>query len=208
MNRNALALFAILIAVNLSGCQPSTDTNRNLASTASSTPAKETFDPVAIEAELIKLEREWVDAAKTHNPEAVRRNVADDAIIVYGDGMTGTKAGEISLIESKAITADAMELIDPKVTVLSADAAFITARSSLKNGKYKDPNRKSAVDISGDYRILDIYARRNGKWQAVASYSTQITNPAALASPSSSPSPNASPSASVASPSPSATRTP
>ena len=201
MNRNALALFAILFALNLSGCQPAaTDTNRNLAATASSTPA--TVNRAAIEAELIKLEREWVDAAKTNNPEAVRRIVADDALIVYGDGMTGTKADEIRLIESKAITADAMELIDPKVTVLNADAAFITARSSLKNGKFKDPNKKSAVDISGDYRILDVYARRNGTWQAVASYSTQITNPAALASPS------PSPSASVASPSPTATKTP
>ena len=66
----------------LAACQPATDTNRNLAA-ASSTPAKETFDPAAIEAELVKLERDWAAAAKNHDAEAVRRIVADDAVMVF-----------------------------------------------------------------------------------------------------------------------------
>ena len=81
MNRSALALLAILVGLTFSGCHPAGDTNRNFTLT-NTTPTKEAFDPAAIEAELIKLEREWADAAKTHNAEAVRRLVADNAVIV------------------------------------------------------------------------------------------------------------------------------
>jgi ketosteroid isomerase-like protein len=176
MNRSALALFIGIVLLTLAGCQPAPDTNRNLTATTSS-PAKEAFDPAAIEAELIKLEREWNTASQTHNAEAVRRMVADDAVIVYPDGTTATKADEVRTIESGAITADGWELLDPKVTVINADSAFITGRSVFKNAKYKDPSQKKAIDISGEYRFLDVYARRDGKWQAVASQATKIANP-------------------------------
>ena len=45
--------------------------------------------------------------------------------------------------------------------------------AAIKNGKYKDPNTKKTIDISGEYRFLDVYARRNGKWQVVASQATK-----------------------------------
>jgi len=172
MNRSALALLVIAVVMVLNGCQPALDTNRNTA-VATATPAKEAFDQAAIEAEITKLEREWADSNKTHNAEAVKRIVADNAVIVYPDGSTATKADEVRTIESGSITADAFEMIDPKVTVIDADSAFITGRSVIKNGKYAAPNKKR-IDISGEYRFLDVYAKRDGKWQAVASQATKI----------------------------------
>jgi ketosteroid isomerase-like protein len=173
MKRSVFALLVIIVAMVLTGCQPALDINRN-AALATASPQKPAFDRSAIEAEVIKLEREWADANKTHNPEAVRRLVADDAVIVYPDGTVATKADEVRTIESGAITADAFEMIDPKVTVVNADSAFITGRSVIRNGKYKDSSTKKTIDISGEYRFLDVYSRRDGKWQAVASQATKI----------------------------------
>ena len=100
MKRSALVLFVMLLAMILGGCQRAApETNRNSAVAAAS-PAKETFDPAAIEAELIKLEREWMDAPKTKNGEAVRRIVADDAVLVYPDGTVANKANELQTIEA------------------------------------------------------------------------------------------------------------
>jgi hypothetical protein len=65
-------------------------------------------------------------------------------------------------------------MIDPKVTVIDADSAFISGRSVIKNGKYAVPNQKKPIDISGEYRFLDVYAKRDGKWQAIASQATKI----------------------------------
>ena len=176
MNRSALALFATLIVVFLAGCQPAVDTNRNLAA-ATATPAKEAVDRPAIEAELLKLERDWAAATKDHNAEVVRRILADDAVMGYPDGRAGTKADEVRSIESGAITADAWDMLDPKVIVIDADSAFITGRSVIKNGKYKDPNQKRPIDISGEYRFLDVFAKRDGKWQVMASQATTIASP-------------------------------
>lgn len=179
MKRSALVLFVIiLLAVVLSGCMAvGPETNRN-AAVATATPAKEKVDSAAIEAEILKLEREWMAAPNAKNGEAVRRVVADDAVLVYPDGSVATKADEVRTVEAGEVTSDSFEMIESKVTVIDADAAFISGRSSIKNGKYKDPNTKKTIDISGEYRFLDVYAKRDGKWQVIASQATKIVTPA------------------------------
>lgn len=201
MKRNAVSVALVfvlsLMIVALTGCQPAApETNRNAAITTAA-PARETFDAAAIQAEVLKLERDWFKAGETHDVEAMKRIVAEDAILVYPDGTTGTKADEVRIAESKAITVEGWEMLDPKVTVLSADSAFITGRSVIKKGTYKVPNRKTPIDISGEYRFLDVYARRNGTWQVVASQATNVTAPTPAASPAASvpPPPAASPTA-------------
>ena len=173
MNRIVLALLIFAVGAVMNGCQPALDTNRNHA-VATSSPAKEAFDPAAVEAEIIKLDREWADANKTHNAEAVKRILADNAVIVYPDGSTATKADEVRTVESGSITADSFEIADPKVTVIDGDSAFITGRGVIKNGKNVVPGQKKPIDISGEYRFLDVYAKRDGKWQVVASQATKI----------------------------------
>jgi ketosteroid isomerase-like protein len=210
MNRSAVSVALVfvlsLMVVALTGCQPAADTNRNAPVTVSATPAKESFDVAAIQAEVLKLEREWFKAGETHDVEVMKRIVAEDAVLVYPDGTTGTKADEVRIAESKAITVEGWEMLDPKVTVLSADSAFITGRSVIRKGTYKVPNRKTPIDISGEYRFLDVYARRNGTWQVVASQATNVTAAPPAASPAASPAVASSPSSPSASPG--ATRTP
>ena len=197
MKRNVLPITIswLLIVVALSSCQPAApDTNRAATATANANVAKETVNPVAIEAEVLSLEKAWADGAQRHDAESVRKILADDLVITYPDGNTGTKESELSGIESKAVTMDGWDISDAKVTILGADAAVITGRGIVKNGKSKDPTTKKVINISGQYRFTDVYARRNGQWMAVASQSTKIENPAPLPSPS----PAASPQASVA----------
>ena len=187
MSKKTLTLVvSLLTLISFSACQRSAaDTNRDAARTTNANVTKERIDPVAIEAEINKLEKDWAAAAQRHDADGVRKILADDLVMVYPDGNTGTKASELSDIESKAMTAESWELFDTKVTILGPDAAFITGRSVIKNGKQKVPNSKTPIDVSGEYRFTDIYARRNGQWQAVASQTTSIENPAP--SPTSSP---------------------
>ena len=186
MNRSSvwLVLSVLALIMGVSACQPaSPDTNRDASKTANANITKETLNPVAIEAEITKLENEWATAAQRHDASAVRKFLADDLVMTYPDGSTGSKASELSTIESGAITADSWELFDTKVTVLGPDAAFITGRSVLKNAKLKDATMKKALDISGEYRFTDVYARRNGQWLAVASQTTPIKSPEPAPSP-------------------------
>ena len=188
MNRNvvsvALVFVVSLMLLGVSGCQSAApDTNRNAETAVSATAAKETFNAAAIESEVMKVERDWFKAGETYDVEAIKRIVADDAVLVYPDGTLGNKAEEVRIADSKAITGEGWEVLEPKVTVLSADAAYITGRSSIKNGKYKDPSLPRPIDISGEYRFLDLYRKRNGTWQVVASQATKVAVPTPAASP-------------------------
>jgi ketosteroid isomerase-like protein len=177
---SAISITLLLGAFGFLSCQPAApDTNRNAASNANANVAKETVNPVAIEAEIIKLENDWAAAVQHHDVEGIRKILADDLVMILEDGGVGTKAGEVRNAESGAMTVGAWELKDTKVTVLSADAAFITGRGIIKNGKYKDPVTNTVTNISGEYRFTDIYARRNGQWLAVSSQVTKIKNPSA-----------------------------
>lgn len=192
MNRSVVSAALVLVVCSLvpglAGCQPAgLETNRN--ATAAAAPAKETFVPSAIEAEVLKTERDWFKAGETYDVEAIKRIVADDAVLVYPDGTLGTKADEVRIAETKAIKSEGFEMMEPKVTVLSADAAYITGRSRIKNGTYKEANMKKAIDISGEYRFLDVYAKRNGTWQVTASQATRIEAQTTAAPPSGTPKP-------------------
>ena len=195
MSRNALSIAILLsLALTFAACQPAAapDTNRNAAAVATPEP----INTAAIEAEITKLENLWAAAAQKHDAAAVGKILAEDLVLVYPDGSMGTKASELRDIEGGAMTADAWELADLKVTVLSADSAFITGRGIIKNGKMKLPNSTKPLDISGEYRFNDVYARRNGQWLAVYSQTTKIANPGP---PPAAPSPAVSPKPPVAS---------
>ena len=174
----ALVVCGVIVVLSLAGCQreaPPIDVS-NVRAVASPSPEK--IDAAAIEAELIKLERAWAEAVKNGDADTVRRVMADDIVIINPDGSKPAKAEEVEAVQARLVTIESWEILEPKVTVLDANNAFVTGRGVIKNGKSKVPNSKQTIDISGEYRFLDVYARRNGKWEAVASQTTPIrTNP-------------------------------
>ena len=196
MKRNAL-LMALLLGLSLivfgmSGCQKSAapDTNRDATSAANTNAAKETIDTGAIELELKRIENDFPRVLKEKDNDAVDRVEADDIVIIYPDGTVGNKAQDMSDIKSGNLSADSWEVTDMKVSVLDKDAAVVSGRSIIKGGKSKTPDGKT-IDISGEIRWIDTFARRNGEWKLVASISTPVLRRSAV--PSASPMVRASP---------------
>jgi len=185
-----VSIAAILL---FTGCQPAGPNTNQPATANTNVQQEKPLDTAAIEKELLQLEREWATAAVTRNVDAVRRIEADDIGVTYPDGTTGTKADDLRDIETGALTAEGWDLADMKVRVLDADTAVITGRGMIKNGKYKGPDGRTQ-SLKPEYRFTDVFERRNGQWQVVASQSTTIVNPtptpAAQASPSARPSPS------------------
>ena len=193
----------------LTGCQPSTDTNRN--ATNDNSVASEAVDVPTIEAELLRIENDWPRVMRDKDGAAVRRVLADDAILVYPDGTTSTREEDAKNTEAGMVTADSVEMADLKVKVLNKDAAIVTGRNIMKNATLNLPDGKK-IDISGEYRFVDTFARRNGQWKIEAGISTRIqpvtpsaspgvtaspaprTTPATSASPAARPSPASRPS--------------
>jgi len=190
MKRNALLMALLLglslIVFGLSGCQKpaAPDTNRDATSAANTNSAKETIDTGAIELELKRIENDFPRVLKEKDTDAVDRVEADDIVVVYPDGTVGNKAQDLSDIKSGNLSADSWEVTDMKVSVLDKDAAVVSGRSIIKGGKSKTPDGKT-IDISGEIRWIDTFARRNGEWKLVASISTPVLR--ASAAPTASP---------------------
>ena len=171
-----LCTLTAVSIITLATCQR-TGSGVNREATDNANSRKEpVVDTAAIEKALMDLEHQWASAAVSHNPDIVRRIEADDIIVTYIDGSTATKADDVRDIETGALTAEAWDLADMKVKVLDADAAVVTGRGIIKNGKYKGPDGHIQV-LKPDYRFTDVWARRNGQWQAVASQTTPLLNP-------------------------------
>lgn len=170
----ALVVCGFAMALSLAGCQRATAPTNLAEGRAAGTPTPEKIDTAAIEAELIKLERTWADAVRNGDADTVRRVMADDIVIINPDGSNPSKAEEVEAIQARLVTVESWEILEPKVTVLDANNAFVTGRGVIKNGKSKVPNSNRSIDVSGEYRFLDVYARRNGRWEAVASQTTLI----------------------------------
>jgi hypothetical protein len=185
-----LLMATALIVFSQFGCASPQNTNTNAISVVTPAP---TPDKTAIEAELTKIENDWPRIIKERDVATVRRIEADDAVFVYPDGSLGDKAQDVKDMEAGALSADSWEVLDLKVNVLDNDSAVISGRNVVKGGKYKMPNGK-IQDISGEYRWVDTFARRNGQWQVVAGAATPVQKGAAATpTPKATPSPGASP---------------
>ncbi len=207
--KGVLSVFSLVFSLMiLSGCKPAAvETNRS-APVSNTNSTRETVDTASIETELMRIENDWPRAIKEKDVASITRVEADDAIFVYPDGSVGGKSQDIKDIETGALTADSWQVMDLKVIVLNNDAAVVSGRSVVKNGKYKTPTGKS-IDISGQYRFIDTYARRSGEWKLIAGASTPVREPVASASPTSTASPAAKGSpATAASPAAKASPTP
>jgi ketosteroid isomerase-like protein len=178
MKRNvlitALLAFGFVMVLTQAGCQRAAAPTNLADARAAATPTPEKIDPAAVAAELIKIDGQWAEGVKTGDADTVRRVIADDIVITNADGSTSTKADEIQTIQSGAITMEGYEILDPKATVVDANNAFVTGRGVIKNGRLKLANTTKLIDISGEYRFLNVYAKRDGKWQAIASQTTPI----------------------------------
>jgi ketosteroid isomerase-like protein len=124
----------------------------------------------AVEQELLKLEREWLDAYLKRDVAAMERIEADDFIITHADGRVFTKADEIANLKKSTGQSDpSMSFTTEETRVrIFGDTAILTG---VFVAKQKDSTERS--------RYTDVYVKRNGRWQVAASHMTRIGPPPA-----------------------------
>ena len=116
------------------------------------------------EAELRAAERAWLDAYDDNDVDAMRRIVADEFAIVYGNGAVVDKAGTLGLLSPGEPDDPATRQYTEGTTVrLYGDVAILTGVyvSESPNG-----TRRS--------RYTDTWVWRDGRWQVVASHLTRL----------------------------------
>ena len=122
------------------------------------------------EATLKKIEQEILDGLIKSDISAVEKYMASDYLGVGPDGATQNKAEFVSDVKSGALKLESSNISDLKVQAADADMAVVVYRTNDK-GTYK------SKDITGQYRWVDVFVKRDGKWQIVLDQGTQIKKP-------------------------------
>jgi len=125
--------------------------------------------PAAPEQALITIENEWSQASMKRDAAALDRFYADEYIFTNEDGVASNKTKEIADIKSGTFRLTAFKFSNLKVHIYG-DVAVVTGQNTIK-GTWEDINK----DISGPYRFTDVFVKRGGRWQCVASQSSRIT---------------------------------
>jgi ketosteroid isomerase-like protein len=115
---------------------------------------------------LVQIEHDWANALVKGDVVAWSRCLADDWIGTGPEGNMVTKAGAYADLKAGLVVRGLFRLDDLKVRVYG-DVAIVfdlETEKSMIHGK----------DMSGQYRFTDVFVKRHGRWQAVASHLSRV----------------------------------
>jgi len=122
-------------------------------------------DTAKDEKEILQIERDWAQANLKADAAALGKILGDDWV---GQGPFGTmtKAQTLAELKSGDYKTDSVTLGDMKVRVFG-DTAIVSGSNDEKSS-YK------GKDTSGHWTWTDVFVKRKGHWQAVASQGTPM----------------------------------
>lgn len=119
---------------------------------------------------LRKLEVSWGEAVARHDADAVARIEADEFICTDPSGAVTHKAEDVASAKSHDIDLKTFEMEDVKTSIYG-ETAVVTGKTSFSGLAREQP-------FNGKYRWTDVFVKRDGRWQVVASQATNIDSSA------------------------------
>jgi len=113
---------------------------------------------------ILKQMNNWLDALKRSDLAALDRIMADDFMLMAADGTIINKEQDIAPVKSGEVRFDSLNVEGVKVFVYG-DTAVVTGL-----GIYKVTYKGQPSTIRE--RFFDVYQKRKGQWQVIASRPT------------------------------------
>ena len=119
----------------------------------------------ADERALMQIERDWAVASAANDAAGLDKLMADE-YVGNTDGRITPKKQALADVKSGATKTSSAEASDLTVFVAGDRASVhgLWTEKSIQNGK----------DMSGQYRFTDTFIKRDGRWQAVTTFSTKL----------------------------------
>jgi ketosteroid isomerase-like protein len=119
------------------------------------------------DAELKTIEEKWLDAYMKSDASFLKNLEAEDYMIIEPEGVVGTKSDDVKSVTDKKFVLKSATMSEFKCRMIGENVAIVTAMlkmSGSDNGK----------EFSGDFRGMDVFEKKDGKWMAVASQLTKV----------------------------------
>jgi len=122
--------------------------------------------PPATEQQLMELENSWARAYVTGDAPFLEKLFAEEYLFTDNDGQTFTRADDIGAAKSGEFKMTRFKLDALKVHVYK-DFATVTGVNDFA-ATYK------GEDASCKCRFTDVFVKRDGRWQVVASHVSKV----------------------------------
>lgn len=121
------------------------------------------------EREVRKLEREWLDAYEKRDAAEMNRILSDDFKLTVSDGSAQTKADILAQLKS------AQDSTQPSPKFSTEDVqSRVEGDTVILTGRFIQTMERAGQTRTMQMRYTDRYAKRQGRWQVVASQLTRI----------------------------------
>src|SRR5689334_15133986 len=124
-------------------------------------------------AAIVSLQREYARSTMQADTAALRRVEPPDATFTYPDGSTGNGASDLRAVLEGKVRMEEYRLDSIKVRILEPTVAVVTGRATIKGAYFESPIA-TPMDLSGDFRFIDVWHRLRGRWQLAAEQYTRI----------------------------------
>lgn len=119
----------------------------------------------ADEQALAQIERDWAAAAAANDAAGIDKLTAAE-YVGNTDGRIMPKKQVLADMTSGASKTSAAEASDVKV--------FVAGDTASVHGLWTETSTLNGKDTSGQYRFIDTFVKRDGRWVAVATFSTKL----------------------------------
>ena len=116
--------------------------------------------PAAVEEELKKIDRKWLDSERTGDLDYCEKFFADSYVLVLANGTMYTKAEWLGILRGP--DRPTLEVLDPtniQVHVFG-NVAILTDHTTLKGHDSK------GARLDGEFNVFRVVIKKNGNWQA------------------------------------------
>ncbi|MDP9112677.1 MAG: nuclear transport factor 2 family protein [Acidobacteriota bacterium] len=120
----------------------------------------------SVEQTLKQLEHDWSQASLKRDLATLDKIMADDWVSIDFQGRTSSKSETIANLKSGLPATQAAGIGEMKVRVFG-DSAIVTGSDTEKSSV-------KGKDVVDKYLWTDVFVKRDGRWQAVASQSTKV----------------------------------
>lgn len=118
------------------------------------------------EAEVLRVQREWMEAIRDNDVAALDRLLTDDYTYTDSRGGVTGKADSLRQARSTANRMKAFQTLDAKAQV-HGDTAVVTGRLRVEG-------ETEGKAYEAEVRFTDILARIDGRWRAVAAHASRL----------------------------------